>query len=81
MVVAVGVDADEGLSADRVEEMRQRYGANEMGEADRTGLEELLWESLTSPMMLLLLAVAGISLALGQSVPSARTAAFATWLW
>jgi len=66
LLEAVDVDADEGLSADRVDEMRQRYGANEMGEAARTGLDELLWESLTSPMMLLLLAVAGISLALGQ---------------
>jgi len=63
---AVHVDPEEGLSAERVEEMRRRYGANEMGEGGRIALGELLRESLTSPMMLLLLAVAGISLALGQ---------------
>jgi len=42
--------------------MGERYGANEMREGERTSL----WESLSSPMMLLLLAVAGISLVLGQ---------------
>ncbi len=60
------VDPERGLKPGRVEAMRERYGANEMEEAGRTSLLLLLWESLTSPMMLLLLAVAGISLALGQ---------------
>lgn len=60
------VDREQGLSSGRVEEMRRRFGANELGEAGPTSLAALLWESLTSPMMLLLLAVAGISLALGR---------------
>ncbi len=60
------VEPQRGLSSDRIEEMRERYGANEMREGERTSLWELLWESLTSPMMLLLLAVAVISLVLGN---------------
>ncbi len=63
---ALDVDSQQGLSAERVDELQARYGANELGEGGTTGLGELLWESLTSPMMLLLLAVAGISLALGK---------------
>ncbi len=63
---ALGVEQARGLSTSRVEEMRARYGANEMREGERTGLLELLRESLSSPVMLLLLAVAGISLALGK---------------
>ncbi|MGM0399728.1 MAG: cation-translocating P-type ATPase [Chloroflexota bacterium] len=64
---ALNVEPDEGLDAARVEEMRERYGANEMDEGRRTGLRELLWESITSPMMLLLLAVAAVSLVLGKT--------------
>jgi Ca2+-transporting ATPase len=63
---ALQIDAEEGLRSSRVERMRQRHGANEMRDAERTALHELLWESLTSPMMLLLLAVAAISLVLGN---------------
>lgn len=32
------IDKDEGLSSDRVDEMREHYGANEMREEERTGL-------------------------------------------
>ena len=63
---ALDVDAEKGLGPGRVEAMRERYGANEMAEGGRTSLWELMWESLTSPMMVLLLAVAGVSLALGR---------------
>jgi Ca2+-transporting ATPase len=60
------VDPARGLPGHRVDEMRQRHGANAMVDTEPTSLWELLWESLTSPMMLLLLAVAGISLVVGQ---------------
>jgi P-type Ca2+ transporter type 2C len=62
----LGSDPDRGLSADRVAAMRERYGANEMRASERASLRDLLWESITSPMMLLLLAVAGLSLLLAQ---------------
>ncbi len=62
----LGVDPEQGLSEGRVEEMRERYGANTMVDTEPAGLGELLWESITSPMILLLLAVAAISLLLGQ---------------
>ncbi len=61
---ALEVEREKGLRDDRIEEMRARFGANELREAGRTSLATLLWESVTSPMMLLLLAVAGISLGL-----------------
>jgi Ca2+-transporting ATPase len=67
LVEALDVDAENGLSPGRVEEMRERYGTNEMERGGRTSLWELLWESLSSPMMVLLLAVAGISLAVGRA--------------
>ncbi|MBN1248672.1 MAG: HAD-IC family P-type ATPase, partial [Anaerolineae bacterium] len=60
------VDPEKGLPSSRVDEMRRRHGVNAMVDTEPTSLRELLWESLTSPMMLLLLAVAGISLAVGQ---------------
>lgn len=60
------VEREMGLSPVRVDEMRSRFGANELDEAGRPSFRALLWESVTSPMMLLLLAVAGISLALGR---------------
>ena len=62
----LGTDPRRGLDTRQVDEMRARYGRSEIPGTEPTGFRELLWESLTSPMMLLLLAVAGISLALGQ---------------
>lgn len=66
LLEALGVDPARGLGTERVAAMRERYGANEMRESEQASLWDLLWESLTSPMMLLLLAVAGISLFLAQ---------------
>ena len=60
------VDPERGLAEGRVDEMRERYGANTMVDTEPASLRELLWESITSPMILLLLAVAGISLLVGQ---------------
>jgi len=60
------VDPQVGLTGDRVDAMRARYGANTLIDTQPTGFGALLWESVTSPMILLLLAVAGISLAVGQ---------------
>ena len=61
-----GTDPERGLSAAQVEESRQRYGSNEVRHAGPTSLWTLLWESVKSPMMVLLLTIAAISLAVGQ---------------
>jgi Ca2+-transporting ATPase len=55
-----------GLSPDEVEEHRARYGANELAGVRPSSLWKLAWDSVRSPMLLLLLAIAGISLLLGQ---------------
>ncbi len=68
LLETLGVREALGLASERVAAQRERYGANEMGGEGATGLTALLWESLTSPMMLLLLAVAGISLLLGKTL-------------
>ncbi len=60
------VDPARGLSSDRVPAMRERYGANRLEDEGPASAWELLRESITSPMMLLLLAIAAISLLLGQ---------------
>ncbi len=63
----LGVDPSEGLSSAEVEEKRGTFGENRLEDRGATSLWTLLWESVTSPMMLVLLAIAGISLLLGQT--------------
>ena len=51
----MGVDPSQGLSSVRVERQRERYGSNELEDAGPTSLWTLAWESIRSPMMVLLL--------------------------
>jgi Ca2+-transporting ATPase len=51
------------------------YGGNRLADTGPTSLWSLLWDSIRSPMMLLLLSIAGISLILGQ-FPEAIVMAF-----
>ena len=60
------VDPQRGLSAETVAQHREQFGDNRLEDAGPVGLWKLLWESIKSPMMLLLLTIAGISLAFGQ---------------
>lgn len=60
------VDPGRGLSQSQVEQNRQKFGSNQLEDAGPTSLWTLLWESIKTPMMVLLLTIAGISLALGQ---------------
>ncbi len=62
----LGVDRERGLDSERVQEMRSRYGRPVIRGIEPKSMVELLRESITSPMMLLLLAIAGISAALRQ---------------
>jgi P-type Ca2+ transporter type 2C len=61
-----GTDLSQGLSPEQVERNRERYGHNRLEERGPESIWTLAWESIRSPMMLLLLAIAGISLVLGQ---------------
>ncbi|MHB1295495.1 MAG: cation-translocating P-type ATPase [Anaerolineae bacterium] len=63
---ALSVAPEHGLAAERVGGLRARYGANTWRDEGPAGFGALLWESLTSPMMVLLLAIAGVALLLGQ---------------
>lgn len=60
------VDASMGLSPSQVSENRARYGANTVELARPAGILSLLSDSLRQPMILLLLAIAGLSLLFGK---------------
>lgn len=62
----ISVDLSKGLSPNQVEQNRSDYGHNQIEDSSPTSIWVLLWESVKSPMIILLLTVAGISLALGQ---------------
>lgn len=66
VVRVLGTVSDRGLSADRVEEMRARYGPNALEALGPSSEWRLLWESIRSPMMVLLLSIAVVSVLLGQ---------------
>lgn len=56
----------DGLQDNQVELHREQYGSNELVDRSPASLWALAWESARSPMMVLLLSIAGISLVLGQ---------------
>lgn len=62
----IDTSLSEGLESEQVEEHRRRYGSNQLEDRGPTSLWTLAWESIRSPMMVLLLSIAGISLLLGQ---------------
>lgn len=62
----LGTDPERGLRLDQVEQQRAAYGSNELTSRGPTSLWRLLWVSVKSPMIVLLLSIAAISLVLGQ---------------
>lgn len=60
------VKPEKGLASEQVKKHREAWGGNRFEERGPTSLWVLLWESIKSPMMLLLLSIAAISLMLGQ---------------
>lgn len=60
------VSPDVGLSTEEVRQSREKYGSNRLEDRGPASLWSLLWDSVKSPMMVLLLSIAGISLVLGQ---------------
>ena len=67
LIETFAIDPSQGLSEPQVTKSRAQFGSNRMQERGPTSLWTLLWESIKSPMMLVLLSIAGISLALGQT--------------
>jgi P-type Ca2+ transporter type 2C len=63
---ALAIDTEAGLTDASVQKNRARYGSNQLEYTGPTSLWVLFWESIKSPMMVLLLSIAAISLALGQ---------------
>lgn len=64
----LSVSADGGLSNADVAERRERFGRNELVEAEQRGPGRILIEQFTGAMVLLLLAAAAVSLFLGEYV-------------
>lgn len=62
----LGVSPENGLRADQVHIMQDRYGMNSPPGQEASSFWELFRQSIRSPMMILLLVIAGISLTLGQ---------------
>jgi len=58
-------DMKNGISAQSVEKRLQKYGKNELAEAELPTYMELLFEALQDPIMLMLLISAGVQLVLG----------------
>ena len=61
-----GISPETGLDLDKISSMQAKYGVNLLQGQGPSSLARLLWQSIKSPMMILLLAIAGISLALRQ---------------
>ncbi|MHB9031880.1 MAG: HAD-IC family P-type ATPase [Anaerolineae bacterium] len=66
LIILTGSDAARGFAPEAVAASRARYGGNDLSQTNQPYLPGLLWQSVKSPIIILLLAVAGISLALGQ---------------
>jgi Ca2+-transporting ATPase len=66
IIAALGTDEGRGLSSARVLDQRERFGANVLEELRATGVAALIGGSFKEPMMLVLLSIAGISLAFGK---------------
>lgn len=62
----LNVDIDTGLKEDEIDSRRKQYGLNEFTQSEDGSFWADLWENLTEPMILILLAAAGISAVVGE---------------
>jgi len=62
----LGTDAEHGLSSAEAQRRLEQYGPNELVEKGRKSPLVVLLEQFTSPLVLLLLAAAAVSLAIGE---------------
>jgi Ca2+-transporting ATPase len=73
-------DADDGLSSDEIERRKQHFGSNELKETGGRSPLTILWEQFTNIMLVMLIAVALVSLILDlqqQNFPKDAIAIFA----
>jgi magnesium-transporting ATPase (P-type) len=61
----IGVDVEKGLSDVQVQKSREQFGANAMPESPQTGFFSLLLDALSETILLILIAAAAVSLAVG----------------
>ena len=59
-----------GLSLQQAQARLERYGANELTERPRPGFVALLWDQFNNYLVIILIAAALVSLALGEYVDS-----------
>lgn len=62
----LGVQVEQGLTAQDVTARRAQYGSNELVERAARSPLMLLWDQMTEPLVIILLVAAGISAALGK---------------
>lgn len=72
VAVKLRVNLKEGLSSDAVELHRSTFGANTVKEIPPRSFWSILWETLKDPTLILLMAAATISTALGAGVKEER---------
>lgn len=65
---ALQVDPSRGLSDDQVQGRRESFGANILEEIRPAGVWTLILDGVKEPMMIVLLSIAGLSLAFGKPV-------------
>jgi hypothetical protein len=61
----IGVDVERGLSDSQVQKQREMFGTNAMPESPQTGFFSLLLDALSETILLILIAAAAVSLAIG----------------
>lgn len=62
----LNVDSSKGLSSLEVKDRLEKYGANEFTKQEKASIWDSIREAITEPMMLILLAAAGISALVGE---------------
>lgn len=68
LIRELDVNAQSGLGPDRVKDNRNRFGTNCIQPVEQAGIGTLILEGIKQPMMMLLLAVAGLSLLFGKTI-------------
>ena len=66
-IKAFGADAKNGLSSEAIEEIRRRFGSNIVEEIKPASALELILDGVREPMMIVLLAIGGLSLLFGKT--------------
>ncbi len=74
------VDPDQGLAPDEVQRRLAQFGPNELIEKGGKHPLRILWEQISSTMVLILIAAAVVSGFLGKVTETAAIAALSIWM-